>query len=323
MLYGLLSRTLSFDPGKDIPDLSGKVIFITGGNVGLGKETILQLSKHNPSHIYLSARSKDKALAAIKDIESSFSATAPPPPITFIQCDLSSLPSVQNAAREFVAKEKRLDILILNAGVMAIPPGTTEQGYENQFGTNHVGHALLTKLLLPTMLQTAEQPGADVRVVALASIGHIGAPRAGIVFDQLKTPMDSITTSTFARYGQSKLANILFIKELSRRYPSITTAAIHPGVVATNLYESSMKWPVVGTMMGLAKNSLFTSVQDGAKGQLWAATAPRGDARGQVKSGEYYTPVGVAGQGSWKSDDTKLAGKLWEWTGKELESYTL
>lgn len=320
MLYGLLSRAVPFNPASDIPDLSGKVIFITGGNVGLGKESIIQLSKHKPAHIYLSARNKDKALSTIKDIEASFSETSRPP-ITFIQCDLSSLPSVQNAAREFVAKEKRLDILMLNAGVMALPPGTTEQGYEVQFGTNHMGHALLTKLLLPMLLKTAEQPEADVRVVALSSIGHIGAPMAGILFDRLKTPMDSLSTQTFTRYGQSKLANILFIKELSRRYANkgIKAVAVHPGVVATNLYESTMKWPVVGSLIGIAKRYVYNSVQDGAKGQLWAATAPKE----QVKSGEYYTPVGVKGQGSWKSNDMGLAEKLWEWTDKELESYKL
>lgn len=263
-------------------------------------------------------------MSAIKDIEASFS-QATPPPITFIKCDLSSLPSVQNAAREFIAKEKRLDILILNAGVMAIPAGTTEQGYEIQFGTNHMGHALLTKLLLPTLLKTAEQPGSDVRVISLASIGHVGAPRSGIVFNQLKTPMDAITDSTFARYGQSKLANILFAKELSRRYADkgITAVSIHPGVVATDLYRTAVHWPVIGSLIGLAKGYLYTSVEDGAKGQLWAATAPKGDAWGQVKSGEYYTPVGVAGQGSSTSNDPRLAEKLWEWTEKELESYTL
>jgi retinol dehydrogenase 12 len=88
----------------------------------------------------------------------------------------------------------------------------------------------------------------------------------------LTTLVDSGATSTFVRYGQSKLANILYIAELSRKYPSITFAAIHPGVVATNLYESTIKWPIVGRLVGLAKNYLYTGVQDGAKGQLWAAT---------------------------------------------------
>lgn len=208
---------------------------------------------------------------------------------------------------------------------MAMPPGLTEQGYEIQFGTNHVGHALLTKLLLPTLLKTAEEPAADVRVVSLASIGHLGAPSKGILFDQLKTPMDSLTTSAFTRYGQSKLANVLFAKELNKRFgdKGITSVAVHPGVVNTELYRSTAKWPVVGQLLGLTKGILFSSVPVGAKGQLWAATAPKGDVKGAVKGGEYYTPVGVAGQESANGKDSKLAEKLWEWTEKELEGYTL
>lgn len=202
---------------------------------------------------------------------------------------------------------------------MAVPPGVTEQGYEIQFGTNHVGHALLTKLLLPTLLKTAQDPTADVRVVSLASIGHVGAPLKGIEFDKLKTNMDGLTTSTFVRYGQSKLANILFVKELHRRYGDmrITAVAIHPGVVNTELYRSTITWPVVGKLLGAVKGVLWTGVKNGSKGQLWAATAKG------VVGGEYYTPVGVAGQGSAKSKDVGLANKLWEWTEKELESYTL
>jgi len=111
---------------------------------------------------------------------------------------------------------------------MAVPAATTKNGYEIQFGTNHVGHALLTKLLLPTLLKTAKEPGADVRVVAVSSIGHIGAPSQGIEFGELKGDMESYLTLT--RYGQSKLANILFVKELNRRYgdKGITAVAIHP-----------------------------------------------------------------------------------------------
>jgi len=325
MLYGFINLGgVSFNPTTDIPDLSGKVIFITGGNVGLGKETILQLSQHNPAHIYLSARNEEKGLAAIKDIESACSETKPPP-ISFIKCDLTSLPSVQRAAREFVGREKRLDLLILNAGVMAMPPGTTEQGYEIQFGTNHMGHALLTKLLLPTLLETSEKPNADVRVISLSSIGHTGAPLSGILFDQLKTPMDSLITSTFVRYGQSKLANILFTKGLQRRYgdKGITAVAIHPGVVDTDLHRYTAGWPIFGRIAGLMQHFLYTSVQDGAKGTLWAASAQRGDGKGMVKGGEYYAPVGVAGTGTRQSNDSKLAEKLWEWTEKELVRYEL
>ncbi|TVY34224.1 putative oxidoreductase, partial [Lachnellula subtilissima] len=213
MLYGLLSTSsVSFTPATDIPDLSGKVIFITGGNTGLGKESALQLAAHDPSHIYLSCRNGSKAAAAIQDIQS----TVPSARLTFIQCDLTSLASVLAAAQEFTRLESRLDILMLNAGIMAVPPSTTHDGYEVQFGTNHVGHALLTKLLMPTLLRTAEAGAdGDVRVVALSSIAHVTA--SGIQFGALKSADGGLATN-MTRYGQSKLANILFVRELQRRY---------------------------------------------------------------------------------------------------------
>ena len=182
-----------------------------------------------------------------------------------------------------------------------------------------MGHALLTKLLLPTLLRTAEQPNADVRVVALSSIGHIGAPPSGILFERLKTSMNSYTTWTMVRYGQSKLANILFIKELARRYPRITAVAVHPGIVNTDLYRTTVGWPVVGRVAAWVRDWAFTEVEEGARGTLWAV----GEGLDEVKSGEYYTPVGVPGQGSRLSEDMELARKLWEWTEKELEGWEL
>jgi len=211
-----------------------------------------------------------------------------------------------------------LDRLFLNAGVMALPPGLTEQGYEIQFGTNHLGHALLTKLLLPTLLKTAEGDGGkkeDVRVITLSSAGH--APSFGISFDKLKTSMDSLATPTFSRYAQSKLANVLFAKELARRYPTITSVALHPGVVKTELWASTIKWWGIGKLVTLVRDSIYTSVQDGAKGQLWAGTAAG------VKSGQYYAPVGVTGQETRVACNMELSKKLWDWTDKELENYTL
>lgn len=238
-----------------------------------------------------------------------------------MQCDLADLSSVQIAAREFVAKEEKLDILILNAGVMNPPAGTTANGYEIQFGTNHLGHALLTKLLLPTMLKTAEA-GGDVRVVCLSSIGHITPPLHGIEFLELKGPMNWYLG--LVRYAQSKLANILFAKELARRYPDLTIVAVHPGVVDTELWRTLFSgYFGLGSVLNAGKWVFYSSVEDGAKNQLWAATAKKGEGKGEVESGEYYTPVGVAGQGSWKSQNKELARELWEWTEKELEEYTL
>lgn len=349
MFFGFLSRaSVVFNPERDIPDLSGKVILVTGGkspqpliaiaalcstpsyiaielistlsgNVGLGLETILQLSKHNPSRIYLAARTQSKAESAIKEIQSK----VPHAPISFLQCDLSSLPSVQKCAKEFNSTETRLDLLFLNAGVMALPPGTTEQGYEIQFGTNHLGHALLTKLLLPTLLRTAEEKDSDVRVVALSSAGHVLAPPQGIVFEKLKSDMKNYFT--FRRYGQSKLANILFAKGLQKNYGSngITVVSVHPGVVNTSLYTTMLGgFGPLGKVMGMTQGFFYTSQEDGAKNQLWAAVGKKGGNKGEVTPGEYYCPVGTPGQGTKISGDDMLADKLWEWTEKELEAYS-
>ncbi|KAL3424003.1 oxidoreductase [Phlyctema vagabunda] len=308
MLYGLLNLGKGFKPDKDIPDLSGKVILVTGGNIGLGKESCLQLAKHSPEHIYLAARSPEKGEAAIRDIHTAI----PGAKISFLRCDLASLDSVREAARDFISKSSRLDILILNAGVMALPPSTTKEGYEMQFGTNHVGHALLTKLLLPTLLKSAEGEH-DVRVVALSSIGHVFAPSSGVDFNTIKT--DQKDTSTWARYGASKLANILFIRELARRYPSIKAMAVHPGVVATNLYATFEGDSLVGKANQVLKRIFYQTTESGTRGQLWAATSK------DVVSGEYYTPIGVLGQGTGLSKDVKLAEKLWDWTEGELKGF--
>ncbi|KAJ6133934.1 oxidoreductase [Penicillium sp. IBT 18751x] len=185
----------SFDPEKDIPSLDGKVILVTGGNAGLGKETILQLAKHHPKEIFLAARTQLKAEDAIQEIKKA----VPKSNISYIKLDLTSFTSVKEAAEDFKSRSDRLDILINNAGIMAVPYSKTKEDYEIQFGTNHMGHALLTKLILPTLLSTAEKPGSDVRVINLSSEGHYYAP--GIIYDQ-----DQLESYyTFRRYGQSKL----------------------------------------------------------------------------------------------------------------------
>jgi retinol dehydrogenase-12 len=305
------------------------LLISTVGNVGLGKESILRLVKHNPARIYLAARNEASSKKAIATIDAEVLGAASR--VLFIRCDLASLASVQSTAHTFIELEKqrvgrdgepRLDVLMLNAGIMATPAALTTDGYESQFGTNHMGHFLLTKLLLPTLITTAKLPGADIRVISLSSLAHTFAPGKGIFFEQLHTPMAN--TSSVTRYGQSKLANILFVKELQRRHETqgITAVAIHPGSVNTELYKSVISnWKVVGSLVNIAKNVFYVSVQDGAKGQLWAATAPLGDGQLQVKGGEYYEPLGLVGRGSVLSNTVDLALKLWEWSSNEVEEY--
>jgi len=300
----------TFDPTKDIPSLSGRVIFVTGGTAGLGKATVLAFAKHHPKHIYFSGRNATSAEAVIDDVR----AVAPDVKVTFLECDLASLASVEKAAKKFSSDSQRLDILLCNAGVMALPPGLTKDGYEIQFGTNHVGHALLVKLLLPTLLRTAGNPDSDVRVVMLTSLGFRGHPSGGIDFPSLRTNRSGLI-GPWIRYGQSKLANILFASELARRYPNITTASVHPGVINTGLVTglSFLK----SALVYVTNPFSMSTMEQGAYNSLWATTTKKEN----LISGEYYVPVGIPGTHDNESKSEKLAGELWEWTEKELESY--
>ncbi|KAF2809975.1 NAD(P)-binding protein [Mytilinidion resinicola] len=309
-------RGKTFEPAKDIPDLSGKVILVTGGNAGLGQETVLQLAAHHPSKIYLAARTASKAEAAIAEIKK----TVPDAPIEHLPLDLTSFSSIRSAADTFNRVSPRLDILINNAGIMATPYSLTKEGYEIQFGTNHMGHALLTKLLLPTLLKTAEEPNSDVRIVNLSSMGHMMAPKKGLIFDQAALEKEG----TWARYGQSKLANILFSRELAQHYPTIKSVAVHPGVILTNLYDdfqtnafARFAFWILKTIGPFIPGLLLPNVQAGAKNSLWAATAPKAD----VKSGAYYQPIGILKPGSKFAQNDGLAKKLWEYTETELQKH--
>lgn len=300
---------------EDIPDLSGKVILVTGANSGLGLQSVLDLARHGPKEIWLTSRTTEKANEAIQEIKKE----VPGANLKPLSLDLASFDSIKSAARNFTQASQRLDILLLNAGIMASDAGLTKDGYEVQFGTNHVGHALLTKLLTPLLDKTAAEPSSDVRVVVLTSGAIAMAPNDGIQFDTLKTEQESM--GTWTRYGQSKLANALFARQLATLHTTWTVTAIHPGVVTTNLsrHVKERYW-WANALMPIA-NLLLTTVQQGALNQLWGATAPKG----AIKSGEVYFPVGdLTGgrRGPYVKDDA-LAKKLWDWTEQELKGQEL
>lgn len=302
-----------FGPATSIPSLAGKVILITGGTSGLGRETVLSFASHGAQHIYFTGRSQSSADKLLSEVKQKF----PSATVSFLQLDLASLESVKAGAAEFLRKEERLDILILNAGIMAVPPALTKDGYEVQFGTNHLGHAALTKLLLPTLSRTASsKPGTDVRIVSLTSLGYKFA--STIHFDKLKTPQEDIAfmLRPWARYGQSKLANLLYVKSLAKRYPNITSVVVHPGVSATGLVDG-LSWGNKAFVYATTVGQLMPPAKV-AWNQQWAATAELGEGKGRVQSGVFYEPVGLVGGLTAAAKDEELEARLWEWTEEEL-----
>lgn len=272
-------------------DLRGKTILITGVNSGLGEESARVLAMRG-ARIVGTARTEDKAAAACRSLGSD------PVPLA---CELSEPSSVRACVARVRELGLSLDVLLCNAGIMALPERTLQHGQELQFLTNHVGHFILVTGLL-------ERLRDDGRVVMLSSSAHNGAPASGIQLDDLTFERGY---TPWAAYGQSKLANLLFARSLARRFAAEGSGrvanAVHPGVIATNL----------GRHMGLGARLLFPlaaaiamkNVQQGAATQCYVAVHP---ATAKV-SGEYFADCNVAPSSRHGRDDA-LADRLWERT---------
>lgn len=302
---------MKFNPETDVGDLAGKIIFITGGTGGIGQETITQLAKHNATHIYFTGRSQAGAKLTQDRLPAGSSTK-----VTFIQCDQGDLTSINTAVTTHF-KHDVLDIFIANAGIADQPPGLSKDGYEIQFATNHIGHALYIKLLLPALVRRSEQPGSDVRIIHLSS--KAAYQSNAIDFATMKTTQNRLAGGVM-RYGQSKLANAVYAAELARRYPQILSVSLHPGIVKTPMLAKTEWWfkGMIYTLSFLnrSKSPMLTPAE-GAFNSLWAATANRE----LIKDGVFYEPVGTEVQKSKAMADVELANKLWEWTEKELACF--
>jgi NAD(P)-dependent dehydrogenase (short-subunit alcohol dehydrogenase family) len=287
----------------DVPDQHGRTAVITGANSGIGLEAARVLAARGAT-VVLAGRDPDRTGAAAERVR----AAAPGALAETAQLDLASLESVRKAAADIAARFPRLDLLINNAGVMMPPYGLTKDGFELQFGTNHLGHFALTGLLLPTMLDV---PGS--RVVTVSSFGH----RTGRMnFDDL---MSSRHYQKMAAYGRSKLANLMFTYELQRRLtaaqaPTMALAA-HPGTARTNLarHMSPLSNAAMGSGLGPLNSWWVQSAEMGALPTLRAATDPAATA------GAYYGPDGfmqftgnpVLVRSSGRSHNAEVQRRLW------------
>lgn len=276
----------------------------------MGSGSVIELAKHNPAHILFTGRN---AQAAEKVV-----ARAPPgAKLTFVPCDTADNASVAAAADTILATiNDRLDVLVCCAGIMAKPPGLSKDGYEIHFATNQLGHSLLVRKLLPVLQATAARPDANARIVMVTSVAWKGTPSGGIQFDKLRSKQDLPVLGPWLRYGQSKLANLLYARELADRYPDVLSFAIHPGVVKTALV-TDLTWSQK-MMVYLPNIGQMLTPEQGTYNLLWAVTAKKE----MIKSGGFYMPVGKLSNDKTKaSEDPELKKKLWDWTEKELAAY--
>jgi NAD(P)-dependent dehydrogenase (short-subunit alcohol dehydrogenase family) len=281
----------------DIPDQSGRTAVITGANTGLGYETAAALAAKG-AHVVLAVRNLDKGREAADRI----TAATPGASVALQELDLTSLDSVRTAADELRDANDTIDLLINNAGVMMTPKSTTKDGFELQFGTNHLGHFALTGLLLDRVLAAQGS-----RVVTVSSTGHRFA--RGIRFDDLQWER---SYNRVGAYGQAKLANLMFTYELQRRLIGTNTiaAAAHPGGSNTELMRN-LPVAIRGASALLAP--LFQGPEMGALPTLRAATDPG------VLGGQYFGPDGFGEQRGYPkivgstaaSHDTAAQRRLW------------
>lgn len=283
-------------------DLIGKSFVVTGANTGIGKETVRALARRG-AHIVLACRSEEKTRPVLDELQ----AESPRAELEFVALDLGDLSSVRACATELLRRGHPIHVLLNNAGLAGVR-GRTKDGFELAFGTNHVGHYLLTRLLLDRIQESAA-PGAPARIVNVSSHSHYSAE--SIDWDAVREP--SRTVTAVHEYEVSKLANVLFTKELARRLDAakVTTYALHPGVVASDIWQRR-----VPRFLSALPRLFMRSPADGAKTSVYCATAV--DVANHT--GRYYADCKEK-RPNRAADDAALARSLWEksarWVGLE------
>ncbi|WCJ28277.1 NAD(P)-binding Rossmann-fold superfamily protein [Euphorbia peplus] len=289
-------------------DASNLTAIVTGGASGIGLETarVLALRK---AHVIIAARNMNAANEAKQIILKQDDKAH----VDVMKLDLASIRSVREFADKFIKLDLPLNILINNAGIMFCPYQLSEDGIEMQFATNHIGHFLLTNLLLDKMKETAKISGVEGRIVNLSSIAHIHTYKGGILFDEISKKR---SYSDKRAYGQSKLANILHANELNRRFQeegvNITANAVHPGLIMTPLMRYSA---FLMKILKAFSYFLWKTVPQGAATTCYVALHP--SLKGV--SGKYFVDCNEVKASTYARDQV-LARKLWDFSHKLITS---
>lgn len=296
-IYLLMCVTvLKIPKCKSTAKLHGKTVIVTGANTGIGKVTALDLARRG-ARVILACRNESKGLSAAADIKGETGNND----VFYMHLDLASLQSVRSFADNFLKKESRLDILINNAGLLA--GGKTEDGFGMIFGVNHLGHFLLTSLLLDRLKESGPS-----RVVTVASLAHLWG---NVDFNCINTHKDlglgNSSMVLLKLYGHSKLCNMLFTHELAKRLKgtNVTCYSLHPGAIKTDINNNcSLLWRLI---MIPAMFLFYTDVQSGAQTSLYCALQEGLE----PLSGCYFSQCDV-GKVPAKARDDAVAKKLWE-----------
>lgn len=272
-----------------------QTILITGGNDGIGRATA-QVLLERGHRVIIAGRSKEKLAAAVATLRYRTNKEA----IDWLYCDLANLGTVREAATAFTTQFGKLDVLINNAGVFTNELQYSDDGIELQFAVNHLGHFLLTKLLLP--LLKAAPAG---RIVNLASVAHF---HGKLDFESLTGEDGPECYNGLEAYARSKLANVLFTRELARRYPEIESNCLHPGVIRTRIANKETRW-FISLFWNLYK-PFMRSTRCGARTPLYLAMSP------EVRNvtGRYFDERQCCRKPSVLARDPELAHELWEWS---------
>lgn len=284
-------------------DASNLTAIVTGATSGIGKETARVLALRG-AKVIIPARTLESGMK----VKENLLEQNPNAKLQVLEMDLSSLNSVDSFARSFKSSNKHLNVLVNNAGIMACPFQLSKDGIELQFATNHLGHFLLTNLLLDKMKATAKQTGIQGRIVNVSSSAHHRGDGSSFDFDKIN---DQSRYKPFTAYAESKLANVLHANELSRRLKgaNVTANSLHPGVIGTNIIRYINLNEIVAVCLATLGKPFIKTIPQGAATNCYLAIHPN------LKdvTGKYFVNCNIATP-SIKATDEALARRLWDFS---------